>query len=81
MEIKEKIWLVLTKFIEQILLIILIWLYIVIKKKRRKRMDRKEMEIILKNSYKGKEILKYIIQLEKQVSNNKGEFKDERKDY
>lgn len=44
-------------------------------------MDRKEMEVILKNSYKGKEILKYIIQLEKQVSNNKGEFKDEGKDY
>lgn len=44
-------------------------------------MDRKEMEIILKNSYKGKEILKYIIQLEEEVSNNKGEFKNERKDY
>lgn len=44
-------------------------------------MDRKEMEIILKNSYKGEEILKYIIQLEKQVYNNKREFKDERKDY
>ena len=39
------------------------------------------MEIILKNSYKGKEILKYIIQLEEEVSNNKGEFKNERKDY
>ena len=25
-------------------------------------MDRKEMEVILKNSYKGEEILKYIIQ-------------------
>ena len=34
-------------------------------------MDRKEMEIILKNSYKGKEILKYICQLEEQVSDNK----------
>lgn len=44
-------------------------------------MNRKEMEIILKNSYKGEEILKYIIQLEKEVSNNKGEFKDERKGY
>lgn len=44
-------------------------------------MDRKEMEVILKNSYKGEEILKYIIQLEEQVSNNKGEFKDERKNY
>ena len=44
-------------------------------------MDRKEIEVILKNSYKGEEILKYIIQLEEQVSNNKGEFKDERKDY
>lgn len=44
-------------------------------------MDRKEMEVILKNSYKGEKILKYIIQLEEQVSNNKGEFKDERKDY
>lgn len=44
-------------------------------------MDRKEIEVILKNSYKGEEILKYIIQLEKEVSNNKGEFKDERKDY
>lgn len=44
-------------------------------------MDRKEMEIILKNSYKGEEILKYIIQLEEEVSNNKGEFKNERKDY
>lgn len=44
-------------------------------------MDRKEMEVILKNSYKGEEILKYIIQLEEKVSNNKGELKDERKDY
>ena len=44
-------------------------------------MNRKEMEIILKNSYKGEEILKYIIQLEEEVSNNKGEFKNERKDY
>lgn len=44
-------------------------------------MDRKEMEIILKNSYKEEEILKYIIQLEEEVSNNKGEFKNERKDY
>lgn len=44
-------------------------------------MDRKEIEVILKNSYKGEEILKYIIQLEEQLSNNKGEFKDERKDY
>ena len=31
-------------------------------------MDRKEMEVILKNSYKGKEILKYINKLEKQIS-------------
>lgn len=37
-------------------------------------MDRKEMEIILKNSYKGKEILKYICQLEEQVSDNKEKF-------
>lgn len=44
-------------------------------------MDRKEMEVILKNSYKGEEILKYIIQLEEEVSNSKGEFKNERKDY
>ena len=44
-------------------------------------MDRKEIEVILKNSYKGEEILKYIIQLEEEVSNNKGEFKDERKNY
>lgn len=44
-------------------------------------MDRKEMEVILKNSYKGEEILKYIIQLEEEVSNSKGEFKDERKNY
>ena len=44
-------------------------------------MDRKEMEIILKNSYKEEEILKQIIQLEEEVSNNKGEFKNERKDY
>lgn len=44
-------------------------------------MDRKEIEVILKNSYKGEEILKYIIQLEEEVSNSKGEFKDERKDY
>lgn len=44
-------------------------------------MDRKEIEIILKNSYKGEEILKYIIQLEKEVSDNKGEFKDEKKNY
>lgn len=44
-------------------------------------MDRKEMEVILKNSYKGEEILKYIVQLEEEVSNSKGEFKDERKDY
>lgn len=44
-------------------------------------MDRKEMEVILKNSYKGEEILKYIVQLEEEVFNNKGEFKDERKDY
>ena len=35
-------------------------------------MDRKEMEVILKNSYKGEEILKYIIQLEEEVSNNNG---------
>ena len=31
-------------------------------------MNRKEMEVILKNSYKGKEILKYINKLEKQIS-------------
>lgn len=39
-------------------------------------MDKKEIEVILKNSYKGKEILKYIYKLEEQVSNNKEKFLD-----
>jgi hypothetical protein len=36
-------------------------------------MNRQELEIILKNSYKGKEILEYIEYLEKQIKDNYNE--------
>lgn len=36
-------------------------------------MNRQELEIILKNSYKEKEILEYIEYLEKQIKDNYNE--------